>query len=222
MSVLTRLRNSFIAGVLVVAPLAVTVFVLQFIFAHLTGILNPIVRTTRLTSYTGNVELVAQLLAAVLLAGAITAVGYLASWSLGQRVFGGFERGIRLIPLVRTIYFGVRQVSESLSDPAAGYESVVLVEAPRSGLYSVGFVTNESPHAAREATDESLYNVFLPNSPNPTAGRLVLAPESDVYELDMPVRRGLRLLITTGLSVDDVDAEQLPDGVAPQSAEAER
>lgn len=214
MGLLTRFRNSFIAGVFVVAPLAITVFVLQFIFARLTGLLNPIVQATRLTAYTGNIELVAQLLAAVFLAAVITAIGYLASRGAGQWLFGGFERGVRLVPLVRTIYFGVRQVSESLVERSSGYESVVVVEYPRDGVYSVGFVTNQSPQAAEEIAGGQLYNVFLPNSPNPTAGRFVMVPETEVHELDMSVRRGIRLLVTTGLSTDDVEMEELPEGVA--------
>jgi uncharacterized membrane protein len=212
MSLSGRLRTSFATGLLLVTPLAVTLFVLQFVFVRTTGLLNPLVRATRLTTYTGNVEIVAQLLAALLIAAGITFLGYLASWSLGQRLFGGFERAIRLVPLVRTVYFGVRQVSESLVQRTAGYETVVLVEFPRKGVYAIGFVTNDGPTAARETTNEDLYNVFLPHSPNPTAGKLVFVPASDVYEVDMSVRQALRLLVTTGLSADDVD--ELPPGVA--------
>ncbi|SEA35151.1 Uncharacterized membrane protein [Haloplanus vescus] len=212
MSLSGRLRASFVTGLLLVTPLAVTLLVLQFVFVRTTRLLNPVVRATRLTSYTGNVEIVAQLLAAVLLALGITALGYLASWRLGKRLFGGVERAIRLVPLVRTVYFGVRQVSESLAQRTAGYDAVALVEFPREGVYAIGFVTNEAPRSTRRATNEDLYTVFLPNSPNPTAGTLTLVPDDDIYEVDMSVRRGLRLLVTTGLSVDDVD--DLPEVVA--------
>jgi uncharacterized membrane protein len=103
-------------------------------------------------------------------------------------------------------------VSESLVQRSAGYETVVLVEFPRKGVYAIGFVTNDGPAAASEATDEELCNVFLPHSPNPTAGKLLFVPTGDVYEVDMSVRRALGLLVTTGLSVDDVD--EFPPGVA--------
>jgi len=212
MSLSGRLRASFVTGLLLVTPLAVTLFVLQFVFVRTTGLLNPLVRATRLTTYTGNVEVIAQLLAALSIAAGITLLGYLASWGIGRRLFGGVERAIRLVPLVRTVYFGVRQVSESLVQRTAGYETVVLVEYPRRGVYAIGFVTNDGPAAAREATSEDLYNVFLPHSPNPTAGKLVFVPAADVYEVDMSVRRALGLLVTTGLSADDVD--ELPPGVA--------
>lgn len=218
MSLETRIRNSFLAGLLLVTPLAVTIFVLQFVFARMTGLLNPIVQTTRLTTYTANVEIIAQLLAAVLLAAAITLLGYLASRGVGQRLFGSFERAIQFVPLVRTIYFGVRQVGESLTERADRYESVVLVEFHRRGAYSIGFVTNESPREARNDVDETLVNVFVPNSPNPTAGALLMLPESDVHDVDISVRRGLRLLVTTGLSTDTVDDEKLPEMVAGATA----
>ncbi|MFC4358206.1 DUF502 domain-containing protein [Halobium salinum] len=217
MSLPTRLRNSFVAGLFLVTPLAVTVFVLQFVFDRVALALRPLV--VRISpwvadalNYQGDIVFLAQLLAALLLAAAITAVGFVASRSLGRRLFGGFERGVRLVPMVRTVYFGVRQVAESLTERSARYESVVLVEYPREGVYSIGFVTNESPRVAKEATGADAVNVFFPNSPNPTAGRLALVDESEVYEVDMSVRRGIRLLVTTGLTVEDVD--ELPAGVA--------
>jgi uncharacterized membrane protein len=163
----------------------------------------------------------------VLIAVVITVLGDLASRQVGRRLFGSLERGVRLVPLVRTIYFGVRQVSESLIERSTGYDRVVLVQYPIEGSYVVGFVTNNGPSATREAVGEgeSTYTVFLPNSPNPTAGQLLLLRESDITDVDMSVREGLRLLVTTGLSVEDV-ADDLPDPVpedrAPATADAER
>jgi uncharacterized membrane protein len=214
MSLLSRLRTGFVAGLLLVTPLAVTVFVLSLVFDRLTGILDPIVTATRLAAYTNDVHVVAQLLAAVLLVALLTLLGLVASWQAGERLFGSFERAIRFVPVVRTIYFGVRQVGESLVSRSEAYESVVLVAPDRAGIYQVGFVTNESPQAVQAVSDDPLYNVFVPNSPNPTAGRLVLVPEPEVHEVEMPVRRGLRLLVTTGLTVDDIDEEALPDSVS--------
>ncbi|KAB1186784.1 MULTISPECIES: DUF502 domain-containing protein [Haloferax] len=217
MDVLARLRSSFVTGLILVAPLAVTVFVLQFLFNRITAALRPLVREITpfladALNYSGDIVLISQLLAALIIAVTIALVGYLASMSLGQRLFGSFERGVELLPLVRTIYFGVRQVSESLTEPTAGYDRVVLVEFPREGLFSIGFVTNEAPESVSKATDDDLYTVFVPNSPNPTAGALVMLSPDEIRELDMPVRRGLRLLVTTGLSVND--PETLPSGPA--------
>lgn len=222
MDVLARLRSSFVTGLILVAPLAVTVFVLQFLFNRITAALRPLVREITpflagALNYSGDIVFISQILAALVIAVAIALVGYLASMSVGQRLFGSFERGVQLLPLVRTIYFGVRQVSESLTEPTAGYDRVVLVEYPREGLFAIGFVTNEAPASISKTTDEELFTVFLPHSPNPTAGSLVILPSDEIRELDMPVRRGLRLLVTTGLSVDD--PETLPEGPAAYSPE---
>ncbi|KTG29731.1 DUF502 domain-containing protein [Haloferax profundi] len=217
MDVLARLRSSFFTGLILVTPLAVTVFVLQFVFNRVAAALRPLVREinpflAQALNTSGDIVLVSQTLAALIIAVAISLIGYLASMSLGQRLFGSFERGVRLLPLVRTIYFGVRQVSESLTEPAAGYDRVVLVEYPRKGVHSIGFVTNEAPRSMKETAGEDAYTVFLPHSPNPTAGALIVVSSDEVKELDMPVSRGLRLLVTTGLSVDD--PETLPSGPA--------
>jgi uncharacterized membrane protein len=219
MSLVARLRGSFVAGLVLVAPLAVTVFVLQFVFVRLAGVMNPVVRGLGIAGYVGNIQIVAQLATAVLIAVVITVLGDLASRQVGRRLFGSLERGVRLVPLVRTIYFGVRQVSESLMERSTGYDRVVLVEYPIEGSYVVGFVTNSGPSATATAVGdgESVYTVFLPNSPNPTAGQLLLLRESDLTDVDMSVRQGLRLLVTTGLSVEDV-ADDLPDTL-PEGAD---
>lgn len=210
MSFLARVRASFVAGLLLITPLAVTIFVLQFVFTRLTGVLNPVVQTTRLTAYTANIEIFAQVLAALLIAVVITTLGFLASWSLGQRLFGGLERAVGLVPVVRTVYFGVRQVSESLTKRDDRFESVVVVEYPREGVYRLGFVTSDGANAIDDATGEETVAVFLPHSPNPTAGALVMVSPDQLHEVDMSVSRGLRLVVTTGLTVDE---EELPTGV---------
>jgi uncharacterized membrane protein len=217
MTLATRARNSFITGLFLVAPLAVTLFVLQFAFEWVTTTIRPVVRQVQpflasTLDYSGDLVLVSQVFSAILIALAITFVGYLASKSLGQRLFGGFERGIRLIPLVRTIYFGVRQVSESLTESTESYDRVVLVEYPRERHWMLGFVTSESPRSIERATGEDLYTVFVPHSPNPTVGKLMMVSEQEMWELDMSVRRGFRIIVTTGLSAEEME-DDLPEGV---------
>jgi uncharacterized membrane protein len=223
---ITRLRNSFLAGLLLLLPLAVTVFVLQFVFNRVTPVIRPLVvriepQLRMSLGYDGELLFVAQVLSALVIVLVIVVVGDLASRDFGRRLFGSFERGVELVPVVRTVYFGVRQVAESLTERNSRYESVVLVEFPREGLYSIGFVTNESPRQVRQVADDDAVNVFVPNSPNPTAGALVMLPADDVYEVDMSVRRGIRLLVTTGLSVDDIDEAELPERVAGRSPSAD-
>lgn len=209
MDLRTTFRNSFLAGVLLVAPLAVTAFVLQFVFARLVGLLDPIVQGTRLTRYTANDILAAQLLAAVSLVVGIALLGYLAQRSLGQRAVRAFDRLVGVIPLVNVVYTGVRQVSNALADRNDRYESVVLVEWPKEGIYAIGFRTGTAPSAVEQVAGGEVANVFLPHSPNPTGGKLALIPVDRVHETDMSVRHGLRLLVTTGMADTEAEFEQL-------------
>lgn len=203
------LRDSFVAGVALIAPLVVTIFALQFLMNWLTKAIDPVVRGTRLAQYTANNQLVAQSLAVLVIVVTIILLGYVAQRSVGQRVFGWFDRGIGLVPLVRTIYSSVRQVSNALMERSNRYESVVLVEYPREGLYVIGFVTGDGPTQVESIAGKEVYNVFLPNSPNPTGGRLVLVPAEQVHEVDISVRRGIRLLVTTGIAEREAEVEQL-------------
>jgi uncharacterized membrane protein len=199
MTTTNRLRQNFLTGIVLLTPLAVTVYVLQLLVGWSLPLIDPLVQGTRLTNYTANVPFLAELLAVLGILAAITVVGALAQWSVGQRLFGTAGRIVYLVPLVNTIYGSVRQVANSLVEGSTRYERVVLVEYPRMGCYTIGLVTGEAPAAAKTG-EEPFYTVFLPNSPNPTAGRLVILPESDLEETDMSVRRGLRLVITTGMS----------------------
>ncbi|WP_435196287.1 DUF502 domain-containing protein [Natronomonas sp. EA1] len=208
MDLRTELKGSLLAGTLLVAPLAVTVLVLRIGYGYLTGVINPVAKAAGLARYTANVELAAQALAVVLILLGITLVGFIAQRSLGRRLFGGLDRAVGFIPLVSVIYTSVRQVADALGTQESRYEQVVLVEYPREGIYSVGFVTGDSPGAAERIAGEDVYNVFLPNSPNPTAGRLVLVPASRVHETDLPVRRGIRMLVTTGMADTEEELQQ--------------
>ncbi|MFB6166199.1 MAG: DUF502 domain-containing protein [Haloarculaceae archaeon] len=201
------LRDSFVAGAALVAPLVVTVIALRFLVGWLTTFIDPIVAETRLAAYTANIQVVAQGLALVLILLVIVVLGYFAQRSFGRRLFDWVDRGIGLVPLVRIVYSSVRQVSNALLERSNRYESVVLVEYPRDGIYSVGFITGDSPAPVEAVADAELVNVFLPNSPNPTGGRMAMVPVEQVHEVDMSVRRGVRLLVTTGIAEDDRDVK---------------
>lgn len=203
MRVTKALKRSFVSGMILIAPLVLTLYVLRLLVTSSLQVIDPIVRETRLTQYTANVEVAAQLLAVVIIVGSIVLLGSLANRSVGRTVFGQVGRIVNVIPLFSTLYGSVRQVADSLVERNTAYESVVLVEYPREGVYSIGLVTGESPEVVESFAGDDVYNVFLPNSPNPTAGRLVLLPEHQVHEIDMSVRRGMRLVVTTGMADDE-------------------
>ncbi|WP_424019548.1 DUF502 domain-containing protein [Halorientalis pallida] len=203
------LRNSFIAGLALLAPLVVTVVAMQFLVGWVTTLIDPVVQGTRLTQYTANIEAVAQVLALLLIAGIVVLLGYLAQGRIGQRVFAWIDRGIGVVPLVSIVYSSVRQVANALTEGSNRYKRVVMVEYPRDGVYSIGFVTGDGPEEAASAAGEQLYNVFLPNSPNPTGGHFLMVPEDEIHELDISVRRGVRLLVTTGIAESDEEMAEL-------------
>lgn len=115
-------------------------------------------------------------------------------------MIGDFGRIANIIPVFRTIYFAVRQVADGLTEKDSRFKKVVLVEFPRKGVYSLGFITGEPPEEVEEKAGENLYSVFLPNSPNPTGGAFRMFSEQEVQELEMSVRKALRLTMTTGIT----------------------
>lgn len=212
-----NLKQHLVAGVLLLLPLAVTAYVLKLLAGWTVAVVNPLVQGTRLATYTANNVLVAQIVALVAILVAVIALGALAQWSVGNRVFGSVGRVIDFIPLVDTIYSSVRQVASSLVAGDTRYDRVVLVEYPREGIYCVGLVTSSGPEPIEAVTGKPTATVYLPNSPNPTGGRLLMVPEDDIHEVDMSVRRGLRLLVTTGMGSEAVSAEALEDGSQPET-----
>jgi uncharacterized membrane protein len=216
MGLQNTLKTSFIAGLILLAPLLVTIIALQIVLGWLRGMIGPVIDETRLVAYIGDVELAAELLAILIVVLAIAVVGYLAQRRLGSYLFEVIDRVIGLIPVVSVIYSSVRQVSNALTSQRTRYESVALVEYPRTGLYGIGFVTAESPATVVDTLGEEAVNVYLPNSPNPTNGQLLMVPESQIRELDMSVSRGIRLLVTTGIAEDERELQELQDEVAAE------
>jgi uncharacterized membrane protein len=211
-----RVKDSFVAGLILVAPLAITLYVLSILVNWSLQFINPLVRGTRLVNYTANIEVVAKIVAVVLIVSALTLLVALAQWSVGLHLFGNLGLTVNFIPLVSTIYASVRQVATSLVDRDSDYDKVVLVEYPREGIYCIGLVTANAPAVVETATNEDTVTVYLPNSPNPTAGRLLLVPVDEVHEVDMTVRRGLRLLVTTGMGSEELEpAVTLPHTGTP-------
>lgn len=199
MRIKTTLRSNFVAGLVLVAPLVVTLFVLRTVTGWISGTLTPVITGTSLEAFTANNIALAQVLLVALLVVAVTAVGFLAQRSVGRRVFGKTGRIIDLLPVFRTIYGTVRGMATSVTSRGSDFESVVYVEYPIEGVYRLGLVTGESPGDLETIAGEQAYNVFFPGSPNPTQGSLNLVPESEIHESDMSVRAAIRFLMTTGM-----------------------
>lgn len=211
------LKSSFLAGVVLVAPLVVTLVILRFLSDLLAGQLEPIVQGTRLAQYTANNYLLAQLLALAVILVAVTLLGAFAKRPVGQRTLGKTGRLVGFVPVFRTIYGSVKQMASSVSTKRSDFDAAVFVEYERDGLYRLGLQTGQSPEGVERVAGEPARNVFVPGSPNPTQGALLLVPESRVYESGLSVRAAIRILMTTGMADGSRDDEivALDDGEFP-------
>lgn len=217
MGVVDRLKTGFVAGLVLVAPLFVTILAFQLLFSWSRGLINPVVSATGLGDIVGDVPYLAETLAVVLLVLAVTAIGYVAQRSVGAYVFDLVDRGLARVPVFSVVYTGVRQVSNALTSQQSRFERVAMLEYPREGLYTLGFVTGQSPESVGSETGAETYNVYVPGSPNPTQGKLLLVPAEEITELDMPVSHGLRLLVTTGIAEERAEMQELTEAVGESS-----
>jgi len=130
--------------------------------------------------------------------------GAFAANLFGRKLVGYWEAILGHIPLVRTIYTSVKQVLETLfTSNSESFRRVVLVEYPRKGIWSLGFQTNEALAAAREASGKDLISVFIPTTPNPTSGFIVMLPAEDITKLDITVEDGFKFIISMGVIVPE-------------------
>jgi len=192
--VLKSLRNYLITGLIILLPLIITVYIVTSIFNAVDGVLRPLVELVIGRSIYG--------LGFLLTIGFILGVGAIGTNVLGKRLIDYGERILTKIPLVRNIYLTVQQLIDALFlKNKTAFRKVVLIEYPRKGLYQVGFLTSEGLGEVQSNTDEEVINIFVPTTPNPTSGMLVLVPKEDVTYLDMNVEEGLKLIISGGTVV---------------------
>jgi uncharacterized membrane protein len=196
-----HLRTWLIAGLLVVLPLAVTVLVLLAMFRFLDSLLGPFVTAALGTAIPG-----LGLIAGIVL---ILVTGALASNFVGRRVVDVFHRLMLRIPLARVIYAATKQLADAVFvQSRGGFKGAVLVEWPRQGVYTIGFVTGETRGEAERQTSERLVNVFVMTTPNPTTGFLCLVPESQLIPMNMSMEDALKMMVSGGLVSPRVPAEQ--------------
>jgi uncharacterized membrane protein len=146
--------------------------------------------------------LLLEALSTVVVVALITAFGLLSKYVIGKVALASFERMIARLPFVSTVYLTAKQIIETFSKHRrAVFQKTVLVEFPRKGLYSIGFLTSEAGGEIQSRTGAHVVNVFVPTTPNPTSGFLVMVPKEDVTLLDMTVADGMKLIISGGAMV---------------------
>lgn len=187
---ITKIRNYIFAGLLVTLPLVVSITILWWVFVKITN------WAVRLFPY----GLIVRLSVPVVLLAFLALVGLIARIVFIRKAFGIGERLLIRIPLFNKIYLTAKQISQAfLSPEKTMFKRVVLVEFPRSGVYTVGFVTTVSKGTFDPKVKEELLHVFVPTTPNPTSGFLIFARQHEVRELDMSIEEGMKLVISGGI-----------------------
>lgn len=196
---LARLRRYFTAGLLVWAPLGITVLIIKFVVDLLDETLVLIPEAWQPDALFGfHVPGFGILMALTI----VTLTGVVAANFLGQQLLDWGERLLARIPFVRSVYSGVKQLFESLfSGKGESFRKVVLLEYPRKGLWTVAFLTGETKGEAQQLTGEDVVNIFVPTTPNPTGGFFLMVPRRDIIELEMSVDDGLKMILSVGVVV---------------------
>jgi uncharacterized membrane protein len=195
-----KLRTIIVAGLLVWVPLGATIFVLKLLI-DLFGNLD-----SRMSDQLGfTIPGIGILLALLVLLG----TGLIAANYFGKRFVEFWESLLERIPLVRNIYSAVKRFAEIiLSDSSQSFSRVLLIEYPRKGLYSLSFQTSQNLGEIQEKIGDDVVCVFVPTTPNPTSGLILMVPEEDVIELDMNVEDALKMVISLGVVVPGEDKEK--------------
>jgi len=187
----TILRNTFGRGLVVIVPVVITFWVLHILFEAVDGIASPIFDRI-LGQHIPGIGFVTMIVL-------ILIVGGMSRNLIARTLFRAFERLLSTIPLARTIYTAMKDIINAFQPGKKGrsFREVVLIEYPRPGLSTIGFVTNEITIDIENS--EEMISIYLPNPPNPTSGFLILAPRKSAKTLDMTVEEGLKFVLSGGI-----------------------
>ena len=200
----TYLRNAFLSGLVLLAPLAVTWVVFKWLVAKVGGDFKPIFFFAVPTTVRDHpsLDLVWDVLATAIVLLLITFLGLVSRYFLSAYFGRATERIINNIPGVGTVYRTVKQIVDTFSAQKRNiFEKVVMVEYPAPGTFVIGFLTNRAKGEVQARTGEELWTVFIPTTPNPTSGFLLFYPQHKVQELDMSVGEAMKLIISGGTVV---------------------
>lgn len=203
-SLLSQSRANFLAGLAIILPGVISVAVVIWLFGTVANITDTLLffvprSITHQDGGNGPFYWYWSAAAFALAVALICAVGLVARYYVGKRVIALLDSALLRIPLLNKIYSTIKQVNEAFSSGTkTAFRTVVLVEFPRKGLYSIGFVTSEQAAPPQLGTDKRLVCVFVPTTPNPTSGFLVLTPENELMKLDMSVADGIKYIISLG------------------------
>ena len=194
-SIGSKLRNYFIAGVLVLIPIGVTVYLTLFFIKIFAKILPQEINPNNYLPYSiPGLEIIISIIV-------ITVIGWLSLSFLGKKLVKFVNDIFRRIPFLRTVYSAIGQMTESFANSTKSKKkSVVLVEYPRKGSWAVGFATQKNTGEIESKVNKNLINVFVPTTPNPTSGFLLMFPKDEIIYLDMSFEEASKFIVSAGTS----------------------
>ena len=196
-SIFAKIRNNFIAGVVVLIPIGITIYLTLFIISVSSKILPKEINPNHYLPYDiPGVEIIISLIL-------ITLIGWLSLSFIGKRLLSLFNSILKRIPILRTIYSALGQMTEAFAKTDKEKKNVVLVEYPRKGSWAVGFATKENTGEISDKIKKNLINVFVPTTPNPTSGFLLMYPKEDVIYLDLTFEEASKFIVSAGTSNPD-------------------
>ena len=191
-SLFSRIRNNFIAGVVVLIPIGITLYLTLFLIRVSGKIIPKELNPNNYLPF--NIPGLEILVALII----ITIIGWLSLSFLGKKFFEIFNNVLKKIPILRTIYSAIGQMTESFTKTDNNEKSVVLLEYPRKGIWAVGFATKENQGIIRKNIKEDVVNVFVPTTPNPTSGFLLMVPKKDLIYLDVSFEQASKFIVSAG------------------------
>ena len=191
-SILKSFRNYFIAGVVVLIPIGITIYLTAFLISISSKIIPNEINPNHYLPY--NIPGLEIIIAIIL----ITIIGWLSLSFLGKRMLSLFNNILKRIPILRTIYSAIVQMTETFTKSGGVKQNVVLVEYPRKGSWAVGFATKENSGEISDKTKKKLINVFVPTTPNPTSGFLLMFPKEEVIYLNLTFEEASKFIVSAG------------------------
>ena len=193
-SILLILRNYFITGVVVLIPIGFTLYLSKFLIGLSSGIIPENINPNNYLPYSiPGIEIIISIIF-------ITIVGGLSLSFLGKKILKLIDDLFKKIPFLRTVYSAILQMTETFSKKDGEKKSVVLIEYPRKGVWAVGFATKENTGEMALKTNQKLINVFVPTTPNPTSGFLLMFPIDEVIYLNMTFEEASKFIVSAGTS----------------------
>ena len=193
-SITLILRNYFITGVVILIPIGFTLYLSKILIGLSSNLIPENINPNSYLPYAiPGIEIIISIIL-------ITIVGGLSLSFLGKRILKVIDDLFKRIPFLRTIYSAILQMTETFSNKDNDKKSVVLIEYPRKGVWAVGFATKENTGEMAKKTNQKLINVFVPTTPNPTSGFLLMFPIEDVIYLDMSFEEASKFIVSAGTS----------------------